>query len=362
MKKLWKVVCLFLLVIGLSACSQNETKEPKTETTEKAPQKVTTEEPKKEYGEVKKETVFVSPEWVKEVIDGKVEGYEKAIILEASWGEVKDSPYFDKGFVPTSKHVNIESVEGEPYWNLKSPEEVEKGMLALGIDKDTPVILYGPDVSGTARVAYAYLWAGVENVKVMDGALDAWKKAGFALAKEVDDPVPVADFKTKVPAHPEYWMSIDQVKDKLANDKNFRLVSIRSYQEFIGETSGYSYIDKAGEPKGAVWGKGGSDPYHMEDYTNENGTYITMDQMKELWKDLDFNDQNELSFYCGTGWRASIPFLIMYENGYTNMSIYDGGWYQWTMDEKNPVQVGDPKKGDVEYTTVKELPNDKAAK
>ncbi|WP_353095081.1 hypothetical protein [Tissierella praeacuta] len=53
----------------------------------------------------------------------------------------------------------------------------------------------------------------------------------------------------------------------------------------------------------------------MEDYTHEDGTYITMDEMKELWKDLDFTLDNDLAFYCGTGWRASIPFLIMYENG-----------------------------------------------
>lgn len=98
---------------------------------------------------------------------------------------------------------------------------------------------------------------------------------------------------------------------------------------------GYYYIDKAGEPKGAVWGKAGSDPYHMEDYTHEDVTYITMDEMKELWKDLNFTLDNELSFYCGTGWRASIPFLIMYENGYT---------------------------GEIIYATVGELSNDKAAK
>ena len=27
------------------------------------------------------------------------------------------------------------------------------------------------------------------------------------------------------------------------------------------------------------------------------------------------------SFYCGTGWRATIPFLICYENGMTNMTL-----------------------------------------
>lgn len=364
MKKLLKIVCMFLLITALSACAQNPSKDttkedqPKTESTEDAKQDI----PTKTYGEVKKETVFVSPEWVKQVLDGKVEGYENALIFEVAWGEPKDSPYAERGYLPKSKHINTDSVESGPLWNLRSPEEIEKSLLSLGIDKDTPVILYGPDASGTARVAYAYLWAGVENVKIMDGGLDGWEKYGFESVKDLEEPTPVTDFKTKVPAHPEYLMSIEQVKDKLQNDDNFKLVSIRSYQEFNGETSGYSYIDKAGEPKGAVWGKAGSDPFNMEDYLNDDGTYITMDQMKELWKDLDFNDQNELSFYCGTGWRASIPFLIMYENGYTNMTMYDGGWNQWITEDDNPVQVGDPSKPDSQVTTVKELPNDKAAK
>ena len=44
------------------------------------------------------------------------------------------------------------------------------------------------------------------------------------------------------------------------------------------------------------------------------------------------------------------------------MTLYDGGWYQWQMNNDFPVQVGDPKSGDVKYTTVGELPTDKAAK
>lgn len=315
---------------------------------------------KVEAVDVKK--VFVSPQWVKSVIDGEQEESKKYIILEASWGSADDSPDYNTGHIPGAVHVDIASIEGEPYWNLKSPEEVEQAMLELGVTKDTAVILYGSDVSGTARVAYAYLWAGVENVKVLNGSLDAWRKAGYELETTANTATPATEFGAKVPVNPQFWISVEDADKKLKDDSNFRLVSIRSYKEFNGETSGYSYIDKAGEPKGAVWGKAGSDPYHMEDYTHEDGTYITMDEMKELWKGLNFTLDNELSFYCGTGWRASIPFLIMYENGYTNMSMYDGGWYQWQMNDNLPVQVGDPNTGEVVYTTVGELSNDKAAK
>lgn len=311
---------------------------------------------------VEKNKVFVSPEWVKSVIDGNQPESDDYTILEVSWGKYKDSPTYTKGHIPGAIHVDIASVESEPNWNISKPEVVEKGMLDMGITKDKTVILYGSDVSGTARVAYAYLWAGVENVKILNGGLEKWEKAGYSKDTKIEKATAAKDFGTTVPAHPEYWLSIEDAQEKLKNDSNFRLVSIRSEAEFKGETSGYTYIDRAGEPKGAVWGHAGSDPYHMEDYTNEDGTYITYEEMLELWKDCDFTKDNELSFFCGTGWRATIPWLICYEAGMKGMTLYDGGWYQWQMDKDLPVQVGDPKSDDCVYTTVGELSTDKAAK
>jgi molybdopterin synthase sulfurtransferase len=365
-KKLFALLLVFsMMMIALVGCAQNDeqTDVNNNKGTQKQEQTaVNNDENTKKVEAVDVKKVFVTPEWVKNVIDGEQAESKKYVILEASWGSADESPDYNKGHIPGAVHVDIASIEGEPYWNIKTPEEVEQAMLDMGVTKDTTVILYGADVSGTARVAYAYLWAGVDNVKVLDGGLNAWTKAGFDLETTPNLATAATEFGAEVPVHPEYWISIDDVEKKLAEDSNFKLVSIRSYDEFIGKTSGYSYIDKAGEPKGAVWGKAGSDPYHMEGYTHEDGTYITMDEMKELWKDLDFTLDNDLAFYCGTGWRASIPFLIMYENGYTNMSMYDGGWYQWQMNDDLPVQVGDPKNGNVEYTTVGKLSNDKAAK
>ena len=55
-----------------------------------------------------------------------------------------------------------------------------------------------------------------------------------------------------------------------------------------------------------------------------------------------------------------MPFLLAYEEGYRNISLYDGGWFVWQMNDDLPVQVGDPA-GDLVYTTVGELSADKAA-
>lgn len=356
-KRLLALVMISVLMLTvLTACKDQakETEKPKEDSDQVV-------EESKEIEALDKTKVYVEADWLKSVIDGNQPESEDYVVLEASWGTESDSPDYKDGHVPGAIHVDTSSLEDEPLWNLRPAEEIENSLLEMGVTKDTTAILYSADPSAVARVAYAYLWLGVENVKILNGGMEAWKAAGYEIDKESNLGEKVEDFGIEVPAHPEYWTSLEEAKEKLENDSNFKLVSIRSYEEFIGNTSGYSYIPKGGEPKGAVWGKGGSSAFTMEDYTHEDGRVINMEEMKELWKDLDFDDSNELAFYCGTGWRAAIPFLIMYENGYTNMSMYDGGWFEWQMHDDLPVQVGDPKKDGVEYKNVGDLSDDKAA-
>lgn len=314
-----------------------------------------------EVAPVEKTKVFVSPEWVKSVIDGKQEESKDFVILEAGWGEVADDKAYTEGHIPGAFHMNTDSIESEEFWNIRKPEEITELMKKYGITKDTTVITYGntPVIAADDRVAMTLLWAGVENVKNLSGGIDAWKNAGYELETTVNEPKATdKDFGVTIPAHPEYILSIDQVKDKLKNDKNFKLVSIRSRDEFEGKTSGYGYIDRAGEPLGAIWGHDTDDA----SYNNEDGTVVGLDKLNEYLKESGASTDNEISYYCGTGWRAAIPFLIEYENGIKNVSVYDGGWFQWQKDPENPVQLGAPGSADYKEVKVKDLSTDKAKK
>lgn len=304
-------------------------------------------------------TVYVSPEWIKSVIDGAQSESEDYVILECAWGEEADDPAYGEGHIQGAYHMNTDYIEEDEYWNIRPAEEIAELLAKYGITKDTTVICYGDGATNSAddRVAFAMLWAGVENVKCLNGGIAAWTAAGYDLETGSNEPEATdKEFGAEIPAHPEYILSVDEVKDKLENDDNFKLVSIRSEAEFKGETSGYGYIDRAGEPKGAIWGHDTDDG----SYNNEDGTVADISVLEGYLAESGASLDNEIAFYCGTGWRAAIPFLICYQNGYTNVSMYDGGWFQWQMDSDLPVQVGDPASDECEYTTVGELPTDKA--
>lgn len=283
---------------------------------------------------VEKQRVYVSADWVKSVIDGNQSQSSNYVILEASWGEA--SADYKKAHIPGALHINTDLIEEPNYWNVKTPEEIEQVMKDFGISKDTAVIIYG-EPSPAARVALTFLWAGVEEVHILDGNLKAWTDMGYATSNNDEKATPIEYVGVTVPAHPEYIISLPEQIIEKQKDPNFKLVSIRSWDEFIGKISGYSYIEKVGEPKGAVWGR---DEF---DYVDDNGKVISIDEAQKIWNEWGVTKDNEISFYCGTGWRAAIPFLIAYQEGWTNVTLFDGGWYVWQMNPELPIQLGDPR-------------------
>lgn len=369
MKKKILSMLLCVAMVAAMAVGCGSKAEESEETTEETT-KENTEESSVEADSVDQRRVYVTADWVKSVIDGNQPESDNFVVLEVSYGQTADdSPSYNEGHIPGAIHASIMEVEDatgdeEGAYNLLAAEEIRDYALSHGITKDTTVIMYAGDgdVSGVARQAYGYIYLGVENVKILDGALEAWNAAGYELETEVNEGTPAEEFGVDVPAHPEYWVSIEDAKDRVENEENFKLVSIRAEEEWLGETSGYDYMDKAGEPKGAVWGKGCDSAFDVNGFCNEDGTVKELDDVLATeWADIDFTVDDQLAFYCGTGWRATVPFLIMYQEGYDNISVYDGGWYQWIMKDDYPVQVGDPDSDSVVYTTVGELPDDKAA-
>ena len=108
------------------------------------------------------------------------------------------------------------------------------------------------------------------------------------------------------------------------------MVDVRSWNEYSGQTTGYDYMKEKGRIPNAVWGYAGSDPHHMEDYEEKNGALKNLEEIEKLWNESGITSEKKVIFYCGTGWRASEAFFIAHLLGWQNISVYDGGWMEWS--------------------------------
>ncbi|HET7658360.1 MAG TPA: rhodanese-like domain-containing protein, partial [Bacillales bacterium] len=82
-----------------------------------------------------------------------------------------------------------------------------------------------------------------------------------------------------------------------------------------------------------VWGYAGSDPHHMEDFEEKNGVLKNLGEIERLWKSAGITSDKKVTFYCGTGWRASEAFFIAHLLGWQRISVYDGGWMEWSQQD-----------------------------
>ncbi|MGL5007014.1 MAG: rhodanese-like domain-containing protein [Plesiomonas sp.] len=288
-------------------------------------------------------TKLVPANWLADLISGKpvVHAPEKNWkVIAVEWGMPKA---YLLGHIPNSGYIDTNSLESKPLWNKVDNIALNKLLLEQGITVDTPVILYGRETMAAARAANILMYVGVKDVRLLDGGWSAWKKADYPT--ELGFPtstIPAKNFGATIPVHPEYLTSLAQAKEML-QQKNTSLVSIRSWPEFIGETSGYSYINAKGDIPGAKWGGGGSDASHVEDLHNPDGTMRTASELQTMWKSWNIQPTDKIAFYCGTGWRASEAFFYAWIMGWKSVSVYDGGWYEWSLDPTNPIITGERK-------------------
>ena len=284
---------------------------------------------------------LVYPQWLPDLQQGKEVTAKPAgdwKVIEAAWGAPK---LYLISHIPGADYIDTNEVESEPLWNKVSDEQLKAMLAKHGIRHDTTVILYGRDVYAAARVAQIMLYAGVKDVRLLDGGWQTWSDAGLPVERGTPPKVKAEpDFGVKIPAQPQLMLDMEQARG-LLHRQDASLVSIRSWPEFIGTTSGYSYIKPKGEIAGARWGHTGSDSTHMEDFHNPDGTMRSADDITAMWKAWNIKPDQQVSFYCGTGWRASETFMYARAMGWNNVSVYDGGWYEWSSDPKNPVATGE---------------------
>ena len=304
---------------------------------------------------------LVYTEWLRELIDGgSPDTYDGSgyLLFHVNFGVPEE---YEENHLPGALYLDTNRLEDPADWNRRSPAEIEATLLALGITADTTVVLYGRDTVGDAnekwpgrragqiaatRAALILSYAGVTDVRLLDGGYDWWVNGGHPLETVLREPTPAAAFGVQIPLRPELIVDIDEAKEIIADDLG-ALVSVRTWREHIGAVSGYNYIGPAGRIAGDVWGNCGTDAYHMQHYRNIDNTMRAYPEIAANWAEAGITPDKHVAFYCGTGWRASETWFYALLMDWPRIAVYDGGWFEWSADPvNNPIEIGEPSDGD----------------
>ena len=273
---------------------------------------------------------LVTPEWLSD----RLESDEPPILLDVSNGA---GIRYRLSHIPGAIHFNTGLIESEPLWNVVAENKLRHNLLQLGITQNRQVVVYSDDMTTAARVLSVLEYAGVEDIRLLNGGFKAWIESGLTALPGWIEPVAETDFGDN--GFSSVLVDIDRVKSILDNEDE-HLISVRSWREYTGKASGYSYINARGRIPGAFWGHSGTDPYNMQDYLNPDGTMREFQDIADYWQKLSPDSETVMAFYCGTGWRASLSWFAARLMGFDNAVIYDGGWIEWSSDSRRPRDAG----------------------
>ena len=302
---------------------------------------------------------LVHIEWLGQLLAGgrpEAAPTGKFLLFHVNFGVPEE---YEEGHLPGALYLDTNRLEDpENIWQRRTPAEIDAAVRALGITHDTTVVVYGRDTVGDAnekwpgrragqiaatRALMILRYAGVSDVRLLDGGYDWWVRAGYPVESIIREPAPVAAFGVSIPQHPEVIVDIAEAKQILADRDGAALVSVRTWKEHIGRVSGYNYIGPAGRIAGDVWGNCGSDAYHMQHYRNVDNTMRAYPEITANWDEAGITPDKWVAFYCGTGWRASETWFYADLQSWDRIAVYDGGWFEWSADPaNNPIEIGDP--------------------
>ncbi|MFJ6132738.1 sulfurtransferase [Janibacter terrae] len=258
-------------------------------------------------------------------------GDDDLVVLDVQYTLDGQGPaLYAQGHVPGAPFVDLDAVLAGPPGDggrhpLPDVAVLQEGLRAAGIGDETRVVVYDQATSlGAARAWWVLRWAGIEDVRVLDGGLAAWRAAGGAVSTE-----PVTPEPGEVHLEGDELVALD-AEDAAATAKLGVLVDARSPERFRGESEPIDPV--AGHIPGAV-------NVPMSELVTDDGRLRPAAQLRERFAREGIDEVTVVGTYCGSGVTAAHTALALHEAG-VEADVYVGSWSEWITDPSREIATG----------------------
>jgi thiosulfate/3-mercaptopyruvate sulfurtransferase len=240
----------------------------------------------------------------------------------------------DRPKIPGALSVNLAAdFSGKPTARsgrrpLPDINELQGKARLWGIRGDSVVVVY--DNAGGAQASRAWWtlrWAGLNNVRILDGGHAAWAAARRPSSNHVAIQAAQAGDVVLTPGH----MPTIEADEAGALAKQGKLFDARPRSSYVGDPA------KAGT---------GHIPGAIHAAAGENiadSKFKPTDDLCARFASLSADAAGKIGVYCGSGNSAAHAIAAMTAAG-LKPALYVGSWSAWSADSSRPAETG-PERG-----------------
>lgn len=248
----------------------------------------------------------------------------------------EDVLLYDTGHIPGAIKINWQDDLNDPIVRDYLDSEKFASLLSeKGIFPETTVVFYGDKNNWWATYNFwVFKLFGHIDVRILNGGRKKWEDEKREFTKEVP-----TYSKTNYKAVQRDDKKIRIFRDDVLKhvNKNLPLVDVRSPAEFTGEKLHMPEYPQEGALRGGHIPGAKNIPWAKA--VNEDGTFKSYDELKELYTSAGITPDKDIVTYCRIGERSSHSwFVLTYLLGYPKVRNYDGSWTEWGNSVNVPIE------------------------
>ncbi len=207
-----------------------------------------------------------------------------------------------------------------------SPQVLAAALEGLGVADEKTVVIYDSDGGLWAARLWWMLRAIGVQARVLDGGLQAWEAAGYAISS--DAPAAPEKKRLSVGERRGLWVGQREVQARLRGEGRASLVCALSAAVFAGAAP-TRYARRGHIP--------GSLNLPARQFFGADGRYLPLPALRDLVEQVLPDDAAPRWLYCGGGISAAVVALVLTMLGQQDLAIYDGSLQEWAADRTLPL-------------------------